>query len=315
MGVKSETALTEAYKLIETSQVDTAKQLLDDVLSSDLDNNEIVFLIRCCAYWSNIFTELRTLDPFEQGETLISSWHQFSSLLENSMDPLERASYAFTRCVFSYALEQYRQISEEKNLQLRSLIHRRMGLCFKRLGSYDEALSCLSEANSSFQGQAVILAEMADCYDLCGNSKSAKVLFREAFFIDAEKVDLTTLDSPIIKNLCEKVSKEGYANEELQEWIPVYGILLGVFNVKRLLRSQEIGKLKQDITAKENELKDPANNAKLIKPRLMTKYLWLMDYYLQTKESLKKINEILLKIKVLDPEIYRRFFNYNDTYQ
>ena len=87
---------------------------------------------------------------------------------------------------------------------------------------------------------------------------------------------------------------------------------MGVFNIKRPLRSQEIGRLKQDIYAKESEYKDPSNDSELIVPRLLNLYLWLLDYYLLSKESINKINELLLKIKLLDPAIYKEYFSFNE---
>ena len=36
----------------------------------------------------------------------------------------------------------------------------------------------------------------------------------------------------------------------------LYGVLWGIFNIKRELRSQEVGKLRQDIYALENEQKE-----------------------------------------------------------
>ena len=140
-----------------------------------------------------------------------------------------------------------------------------------------------------------------------GKTNAAKLFFREAFFIDASKIELDNLDSPLIFGLVEKVSEEGYKGEELQEWIPVYGRLLEIFNIKRTLKAQEVGKLKQDIYSRENEIKNPANNNKLIKPRLFNMYLWLIDHYIASKENVKRIKEIVLSIKLLDAGLYKRF--------
>ena len=93
----------------------------------------------------------------------------------------------------------------------------------------------------------------------------------------------------------------------LQEWIPVYGVLFGIFTVKRELRSQEVGRLKQEIYAKENESKDPSSDTNILTPRLINLYFWLIDHYVLTNTEQSKINQILLKIKILDPAIYSLF--------
>ena len=93
----------------------------------------------------------------------------------------------------------------------------------------------------------------------------------------------------------------------MQEWIPVYGVLFGVFNIKRELSAPEVGKLKQEIFARENEAKDPSSDKVTLVPRLINLYFWLIDHYVMSNDSSSKINEILLKIKLLSSEIYTMY--------
>jgi tetratricopeptide (TPR) repeat protein len=307
MGIQSETALAQAYELIETGNPGKAKVLLEDALTADLDNTDLVFTVHCCSFWLDTFENLEQLDFFEQGESLVNQWKRFKLLVSREKSPLERTVYAFRKGVFSRALESYRGIIDDSGTDNKAEIYRKTGLCYKKLGAYETALGCLTEANNLSQGNAPVLAEMADCYALCGEDKRAKVLFREAFFVDPLKVDLAFLDSPLIKLLVEQVQAKGYTGQVLQEWIPVYGVLLGVFTVKRELRSQEAGKLKQEIYARENELKDPGNDSTIITPRLLNLYFWLIDHYVNIKESVSKINEVLIKIKILDASVYKLY--------
>ena len=183
----------------------------------------------------------------------------------------------------------------------------KLGYVIKKFGEYETAKNCLLEANSLFSGSAAVLAELADCFALCGEERKAKVLFREAFFLDPQKIDLCFLDSELICCLIRKVSDKGLTGAVLQEWIPVYGVLFGIFTVKRELRSQEVGRLKQEIYAKENESKDPSSDTNILTPRLINLYFWLIDHYVLTNTEQSKINQILLKIKILDPAIYSLF--------
>ncbi|MBQ2314894.1 MAG: hypothetical protein II187_08305 [Treponema sp.] len=307
MSIRSESALAKAYGLIEAGGISQAEALLEEVLPSDLDNNALIFVISCCTYWTETFDRLPKLEPFEQGESLVNQWKGFKVFLSRQEQTVEQAVYAFRKGVFTTALDQYSRVYDEKDQRTHAEVCRKIGLCCKKLGSYEKALSCLVEANNTLQGQANILAEMADCYDLCGENKLAKVIFREAFFIDPEKTELDFLDSPLINELIDRVREKGYGGMELQEWLPVYGTLLGLLNVRRTLKSQEVIRLKQDIYAKENELKDPANNAALITPRLLNMYFWLIDYYDLSHDSGSRIHEVLLKIKILDKDIYAQY--------
>ena len=136
----------------------------------------------------------------------------------------------------------------------------------------------------------------------------SKVLFREAFFKDAGKVELYFLESEIILRLARQVGDMGYKGEELAEWIPVYGLLFGVFNVKRGLRSVEVGKLKQNIFFLKTVIKTaPPERKALLVPRLINHYFWLIDHCVNTDNDRAKINEILLEIKLLDEKIYQKY--------
>jgi hypothetical protein len=95
----------------------------------------------------------------------------------------------------------------------------------------------------------------------------------------------------------------------LEEWIPIYGVLFGIFTVKRELRAIELGKLKQSIFALENEIRDRPKETGVLIPRLINRYFWLIDHYVNVGESSSRIDETLLKIKILDPSIYERYVN------
>jgi hypothetical protein len=101
--------------------------------------------------------------------------------------------------------------------------------------------------------------------------------------------------------------EKGYREEMLREWIPVYGRLWGVFSVKRELKPIEFGKLKQSIFTLETECRGNPGQSATLKPRLINRYFWLIDYYESKREDPDLIEEVLLKIKVTDAEIYERY--------
>ena len=305
MDSQSAQALAKAQALIEQGDCVQAKIVLEDALPADLDNEDLSTAISFCAFWIENLENMEKLTAIEQGELLISQWNRFIVLIKQFLNPSELTLYAFKKGIYTKALDKFLEADDENDPKMRAELCRKTGLCKKRLGDYEEALELLNKANSEFP-------ERADCYDLCGETKLAKILFREAFFQDSESIELDNLDSPLIRGLIDRVQQQGYTGRPLHEWIGAYGILMGVFNIKRPLRSQEIGRLKQDIYAKESEYKDPSNDSELIVPRLLNLYLWLLDYYLLSKESINKINELLLKIKLLDPAIYKEYFSFNE---
>lgn len=307
MGMKSDEELKKACQFLEEAKPVQAKELLTRLLEYDFDNSDINFILWCCSYWIDYIQNVSRMDPYERGDGLIARWKSFRQDYEKLDYIHQKAVYALQKGVFSLALESYEKCKDEGNQAQRADLFRKKGLCYKKLGKYEMALNLLSDAYSISPQSAVILADMADCLALCGEEKNAKVLFREAFFTDAQKVEIEFLDSELICYLIRQVKEKGYTGAVLQEWIPVYGVLYGVFNVKRELRTQEAGRLRQEIFARENEIKDPSNDSKILIPRLINMYFWLIDHYARTNESRDKINECLLQIRVHDENIYRMY--------
>jgi hypothetical protein len=148
---------------------------------------------------------------------------------------------------------------------------------------------------------------MADCYALCGDERTAKLLFREALFIDASKVDVSFLDSEMIRSLVEVVVSKGFSGKALLEWLPVYGTLYGVFTVHRQLQALEAAKLKQGIFALEMALKESDRDRDILQPKLINHYFWLINHLMLQQEDRSKIEEVLMKINLLDSDIYKNY--------
>ena len=305
MEIQTENGLKEAFGYLENANPEQAKKILDGLFEYEFDCPELVFTAECCNFWVQYIRQLSVIeDPFERAETLLGEWKSFQVFISRKEHQYKPALYAVNRGIFSRALENYTRLFDERDPVQKAEIFRKAGLCYKKLGRFEDAQNCLAEANSAQPGLSPVLAELADCYALCGDDRKAKVLFREAFFIDPERIDISFLDSELIICLIEKTAEKGYTGAVLQQWIPVFGVLWGIFSVKRQLKPQEAGKLKQEIYAAENEMKDPACDADVLTPRLINLYFWLIDHYVQSGDAQTKINEILLKIKILDPVIY-----------
>ena len=304
--------LAKAYEFLKKSQLAKASEILSEALQDDLENKEILYTLKGINYWNQKLSRLRDLDtPYDQGESIVSHWKEFTETMSQGGLYFERSMYAIRQGIFSLARACYEEmINNSGKIQPSPDLYRKAGLCHKKLGDYEIALKYLEKANSMAKDSAAILAEMADCYALCGEERTAKVLFREAFFIDAQKVDLSMLDSELICCLIKQTEQLGYSGTVLHEWIPVYGVLYGVFSVKRELRAYEIGKLKQAIFTLYTTLKDERtsdSDRALLEPRLINHYFWQIDQYIITNESRSKIQEVLRSIRIITPHIYAEY--------
>lgn len=303
--------LQKAYDKLKTSDASSAMTLLEKALQIDFEDPEVVYALKCVNWWieqAKRAEEIR--DFFNKGEFFFTQWKAFYGFLDRiGPSPYDRCIYAIRRYVFSSALACFKQLAQEGGDKQDSELLLRIGRCYKGVGNYEQALHYLEEAAASKKDDAETISELADVYALVDETRMAKVLFREAFFINPQRIDLRSMESDLILRLQQKVQEMGYKSPELEEWIPVYGVLFGVFNVKRELRAIELGKLKQSIFTMENELRDRPDQQQILIPRLINRYFWLIDHYVRSGEDASRIEEVLLKIRVLDKSIYERYIN------
>ena len=296
--------ILQAYSSIRNANFVEAKKILNSALVFELNNDELLFAMNCCDFWIDVIARSESIgDHFERGEIFIDEWKSFQDFLRRKEKIFERTLFAVKVGIFSLALRHYNQ-AEEKGKARKAKIQRGIGLCYKKLGEYETALACLREALSLKNDSASIIAEAADCYALCAKPREAKILFREAFFVDAQKIELDFLDSEEINCLVKIVEEKGYVGAELLEWIPVYGQLCGIFNVKRKLTQPEVAHLNRKIYAAETEMKNPSCQSKILIPRLINMYFWMIDFYVSAGKKTQEVNELLVRMKILDTEIY-----------
>ena len=305
MDIQTEAELKVALGFLKQGNPLEAQKIISSLFEQDLESTELIYTNKCCIFWGDSIKRLKSIeDNIERSESILQEWKDFQNYISRETNPYEPAQYAVQEGFFKNALEEYKKMLEEKDPLQKAEIYKNTGICYKKLGDFENARTFLTEANNIYPNQSSVLAELADCYSLCGEDKFGKVLYREAFFADPDSIDLDFLDSELIKCLIEKTKSKGYSGKALQYWIPVYGVLCGVFNIKRELTSQEVARLKKDLYAMENEIKDPSCNSEILVPRMLNCYFWLMDHYYLAKENQAKINEVLLRIKLLDSAVY-----------
>lgn len=302
--------LQKAYDNLKASDAPSALAALETALQIDYEDPEVVYALKCINWWLERIKHGEEIpDCFDKGEFYLSQWKAFYTFLDRIGPPYDRCIYAIRRYVFSSALICFKQLASEGGEKQDPELLLRIGRCYKGVGNYEQALHYLEEAAATKKDDAETISELADVYALVDEVRLAKVLFREAFFLNPQRVDLRSMESDLILLLQQKVQELGYKSPELEEWIPVYGVLLGVFNVKRELRAIELGKLKQSIFTLENELRDRPDEQHILVPRLINRYFWLIDHYVRAGEDASRIDELLLKIRVLNKAIYERYIN------
>jgi tetratricopeptide (TPR) repeat protein len=318
VGTPVERLIQKAYDNLKTSDAASAAAALKEALRQDYENQEVVFALKCVQWWQERINRKEGFpDDYERGGYILSQWRAFYSFLDRisggQIDPdspsaqYDNCLYAVKRFVYSSALHCFQDILGEGVNQHDPELLLEVGRCYKGVGNYEQALNYLEQAIRFKREDGGALAELADVNALLEDSRAAKALFREAFFKGPQDVDIRSMESELILRLAGKVHALGYKGPELLEWIPVFGCLFGVFTVKRELKPVELGRLKQSIFSLENEIRGRPDNMNMLRPHLLNRYFWLIDHYENVQADPGLIEETLLKIKIIDPDIYTKY--------
>ncbi len=308
---KIEDLLSEAQGKIREGLFTEAEEYLEQALEVNFEHPRVLSALKCCKFWKERIDRLNMFHrDYDRAGFLLESWGKFLEFSTRLTDPLEMELHALRQWVFGTALVNYKRVLRDAESQDPEILLQ-IGRCYKGMGEYEKALEYLETVGQRSKEDPAVLAELADCYALVNETKAAKAFFREAFFIGPQKVTFTYLESGLIVKLIERLKDMGYAGRELAEWIPVYGVLFGIFNVKRELRPLEYGKLKQSIYSLEKQIDGDHEEPEdaYIVPRLLNRYFWLIDHFVISKENRERIEEITQKIKALDAEIYDQYIN------
>jgi tetratricopeptide (TPR) repeat protein len=310
--------LQKAYHCLKTQDPEGARLALDEALTLDFEHAETSFALKCLSWWMERIKKLPELqENNDRGRFILSHWKSFHGFLDRigkSRD-FDNCLYAVKHFVFSLALNYFEGLLGEAENQHDPELLLLVGRCYKGVGNFVEALKYLEQAVRFKREDGETLSELADVNALLEDNRVAKALFREAFFIDPQGIEVRNRDSELILRLADLVREAGYSKQELLEWLPIYGVLYGVFSVSRKLNIAELGKLKQSIFTLENEVRVKTGNKTedpgvgLKKPRLINRYLWLIDHYEHVKAEPALIEETMLKIKIVDSAVYERYRN------
>ena len=299
--------LNNVYNLFKKGRFVETRDRLEQALKIDFEYPGVTSSLKYANFWIEKQQRLEHIEgDHDRGEYLLLQWKHFASFVQRVGDASEKCLYSIKQWVYKTALDFFKSIHDEVGVYNTEVLTR-IGKCYKGIGNYEKAIEYLEIASQQKSGAPMILAELADCYSLINEARASKVFYREAFFLDPQAIDLANIESPAINRLVDRLREKGFTEPELSEWIPVYGAIYGVFNVKRELRPIEFGQLKQRIFKFENDLRENKDKKGFLVARLINHYFWLIDHYINIGEEKAKIDEVLLKIKNLDPVIYKEY--------
>jgi tetratricopeptide (TPR) repeat protein len=305
--------LSEIYELIESGNFSLAMEKSDALMDANPDYPGLADCYRTAKFWHIRKTEMETMaEGRERAEFLIEQWNQFARFAADRKLEGTAAFKAAMRSVFLSASENYKiAFKNHQDTSRDCLFLQSLGECFLRLEEYKSAIDTLEYAKATYRSDARLLSVLgAACYNHNDIPKSMHY-FREAFFINPSDIDLELVRVKPIDQAIHAVNDDRPNAVDVREWIPVYAYIHDIFYVKKNISIHTIETIQREVYNLEQifqKMTSQQLEGSSIMPRLINKYLWLMDYYELQSYSFDNIMQIRDRIISIDKNLFSDFF-------
>lgn len=242
-------------------------------------------------------------NSYDKAKLLLKEWRDFEKYMTRNNIKYGRSAASIQKYIFSDIISSFTKAYNE-GIAPDTDILIQIGDCFKKLGNYEKAIDIYEYARSFNKDDPALLSKLGDCYFSINETPKAKVLFREAFFLDPGQIELECIESPFIHMLYQKTEAQVQNAEISMYWLPVIAEINSAFNVKREPKKGELDKLRSEIEKLENEYRANKRKRPYIEPKLINHYFWLIDTLKIIGGSKKEIEKLLQRIYEIDSKIY-----------
>lgn len=305
--------INEAYQLIEDGEFSESAQIIDELMNINPDYPGLTEGYRTAKFWNNRKDEIETnIKGKKKADYLMRQWSEFQRYAVEKNLSDSSAYKAVQKYVFYTASEHYKiafqqQESTADNFDL--LLN--LGICFLKIGEYGKAIETFEYARISYKTSAKLLALLGEAYFHHNEIPKSLLYFREAFLLNPSEIELDLLHSKPMNRLIEIVHERKMGCPDVREWIPIFGYLEDLFYVKRQLNSQQVESIKREIYTMEKSYQTMSSEhleSTNIVPRLINKYLWMLDYFEEQNYDFESITEIRNRLIKLDKNLFEGFF-------
>jgi tetratricopeptide (TPR) repeat protein len=306
--------INEVYQLIEKGEFSVAVAKIDELMDIDADYPGLIEAYRVAKFWHNREKEIKTLEEGKDtAEYLMKQWEVFNEYSESKNLESSSAFKSSMRYIFFKAADHYKfAFREQQDTSSNFQFLLNLGDCFLRLEEYNLAIETLEFAKGSYKSNARLMAILGEAYFHTGDISKSLLCFREAFFVDPAEIDLSILKAKPILDLVDVVKKERAEFKDIGEWVPIYGFISDIFYVKRNLSAHQVEGIEKDIynleVTYQKMNKSQVENSNIV-PRLINKYLWLLDYYTLQNYNFDTTTQIRERLLNIDRELFQEYFS------
>jgi tetratricopeptide (TPR) repeat protein len=303
--------VNEAHQFLETGDFVNAAARSDVLLNSHPEYPGLAEIYRVARYWQPRMEEAFLKDEgIDRANFLMDQWNTFMDYAHEKKIGESSAFGSARKYIYNMTAEHYKiafhlnQAEKFGNLM-------NLGICFMNLGEYRQAVDTFEYAKSSIKTDARLFSLLAESYFQIGEIPKSLLLFREAFFIEPTLVDMSMVTAKPVLDLIDLVKKYKPAAADPREWVPVIGHIHDIFYVKRQLNTQQLESIRKEVYTLERtyqSLKPENKNVVGTTPRLITKYLWLYDYYSYQNYNFENASQIRDRLLELDRDLFIEYF-------
>ncbi len=305
-----------AHQLIEEGDFTGAVNKIDELLSVNPEYPGLAEGYRTAKFWNNRQREIARLDRGKQtADFLMTQWEIFKAYAQEKNLQNSSAYKSAMRYIFFTASENYKTAfqSQESTADNFDLLLN-LGLCFLTLGEYRQTVETLEYARSSYRSSARLLSLLAEAYYHTNEIPKSLLLFREAFSINPAEIEMGLLKAKPIQETLVAVAEKKPSAADAREWVPVIGFIEDIFFVKRQLNMQQVEGIRREIYSLEKSYqtlsRERIENSN-IAPRLINKYLWMLDYFEFQQYNFESLSEIRSRLMQIDRQLFEEFFKKN----
>lgn len=289
-----------------------------EILKQDFANESAESGGKYCNYWKSKIEKLKkerdkkSLSNYETGNLLYEEWKKFITTFKSSKETEVVVLNSVMQYVLGLALECLKKTETEgdSSVNIASLFTL-IGVLNKELGQFDDAICYFQKVIQIDHSNAGAYAQLGNCYELQGNERAAKIMMREAFFLNPAAIDLEKLEnSQLIARISNVMRQYDIATDTFVFWIPVYARVYNILDVKRELMANEVTRIQKEISDIKNELENNTgiiknkNKTEKFKAILVMRYLWLYDYFLEKENAEDELKKVEARIKDLSFTVY-----------
>ncbi len=304
----------EALSYIQKGNLQETLNIMEEIFQKNPDFTGVEDTIKSIKFWQNRWIKLHQFPQGnERANYLFTEWSNYNKYSIESNIKYDKTLIYLKNFIFKNIIKNlifaYQQ-SDVPNID----ILLKIGEIFTNIEEYQKAIESLEYARMFKKKDSFLLSLLADAYFKVNETDKSKALFREAFLYDPQKIDLSRINVNYINQIVEYIRKENNLSAQLQmEWIPVYGVILNIFNIKREINADELSRLNQEVQDFENKFYSKKSYDGNIEPRVINRYFWLIDYYTLQNKNKDYIRIYLDKLKDINKNIYKKYLSLIET--